>query len=960
MPRKNHNPCMFPSMFGPRKIAVCLGLLLAVACLIGTETNPLLAQADGDAPIVLNFEDASLAEFIPQVRDILGINCIIDPLVVGKVNIRTDPAKPILKKDLMAVFEVILRMNNAAIIKQGSHYHILPISSGIKAPIGVYDYSEFVKEPGPDKSDSDKPDTDKPGSGSQPVKPAPGNAAKPGTAPPAGTTKAAPQTKTPFSATASSAGSAPVPVNLPVPQLPSVKGADASASRELATHIIPLEFVPVADLVQIIGPFLSAGGNIVTYAKANLLIITDFRDNVQRIRQIINSLDGRVFDRTFVQLVKIKYYSVKEVAEDLAKVVASGAKDLNSGINIIPVERLNSVFIVANSSRAMEKIQSWIDRLDSPQGRSQQIFVYPVQNSTANNIASILSQLYSEGGGSGSSTTGSRQNQGRQSTLGGGGAGSRTSGGLSGGNSAFGGGGSGGLGSNIQLQGGQQLGPQLSGSLNIESGMISGSSGNMRIVVDDLNNSLVIYATQPDYEYLLQTVKLLDVLPRQVLIEAKIFMVTLTNELSMGVQWYFEKLGGVTTTDDDTTTSVRTRRTTDASIGASKAGQFMGSTVFQVLNAKQIAAGLTALRTKTNLKVLEAPSILALDGQQAKIEVGDEVPISTSTYSSALNVVNTNSYYNQIQYRPTGVILAVSPRITASGMVTMEIAQEVSQVTGGSDLTPKINKSSVQTSLIVRDGDGVVIAGVMRDSLSSTRATIPILGDIPILGRLFGSSARTTNRTEIVVIIEPRVIKDPTAHQEATLDLEGRYKDLRSLIRNKQRTFEKNRIEAEEIREKDAERDAKRDAERLKDAEEKEAKKKAEAEEEARKAAEKIRQEKEREEKLLREQQEKETKQKQEELKKNQKAEPKKADATVETPAGPATENAEKPAGQNAPSSIRALFHTASTTLPKKTETGAAQLEKTLSTTTTTVGKTLAAPTTTTTIPAPPKATPKP
>ncbi len=958
MPRKNHNSRMFPPMFGPRKIAVCLSFLLAVACLIGTETNPLLAQADGDAPIVLNFEDASLAEFIPQVRDILGINCIIDPQVVGKVNIRTDPAKPILKKDLMAVFEVILRMNNAAIIKQGSHYHILPISSGIKAPIGVYDYSEFVKEPGPDKSDSDKPDTGKPGS-SPSVKPAPGDAAKTGAAaPPAGTTKAAPQTKTPFSATATTAGSAPVPVNLPVPPLPSVKGADASAGRELATHIIPLEFVPVADLVQIIGPFLSAGGNIVTYAKANLLIITDFKDNVQRIRQIINALDGRVFDRTFVQLIKIKYYSVKEVAEDLAKVVASGAKDLNSGINIIPVERLNSIFIVANSSRAMEKIQNWIDRLDSPQGRSQQIFVYPVQNSTANNIASILSQLYSEGGGSGS-TSGSRQNQGRQSTLGGGGGGSRTSGGLSGGNSAFGSGGSGGLGSNIQLQG-QQLGPQLSGSLNIESGMISGSSGNMRIVVDDLNNSLVIYATQPDYEYLLQTVKLLDVLPRQVLIEAKIFMVTLTNELSMGVQWYFEKLGGVTTTDDDTTTSVRTKRTTDASIGASKAGQFLGGSVWQVMNAKQIAVGLTALRTKTNLKVLEAPSVLALDGQQAKIEVGDEVPISTSTYSSALNVVNTNSYYNQIQYRPTGVILAVSPRITASGMVTMEIAQEVSQVTGGSDLTPKINKSSVQTSLIVRDGDGVVIAGVMRDSLSSTRATVPILGDIPILGRLFGSSGRTTNRTEIVVIIEPKVIKDPTAHQEVTLDLEGRYKDLRNLIRNKQRTFEKNRIEAEEIREKDAERDAKRDAERLKDAEEKEAKKKAEAEEEARKAAEKIRQEKEREEKLLREQQEKETKQKLEELKKNQKVEQKKADATVDTPARPVPENAEKPADQNAPSSIRALFHTVSTTLPKKAETGAAQLEKTLSTTTTTVGKTLAVPTTTTTIPAPPKAAPKP
>ncbi len=777
----------------------------------GSRISWLEAQSDGETPVTLNFENADLTEIITFVGNTLGINFMVDPQVAGKVNMRTE--KPILKRDLFAVFETILKMNNAAIVKQGSIYQILPISSGIKIPLGVFDYSEYVK-PVPVKES--KPSVPTPGKSES--APAPGTSAPPVPSQP------------------------PVPANVPIPPLVSPRDAELFSDRELSTHIIPVEFVPIGEMQQVIAPFISNGGTMVTYVKANLLIITDFKDNVRRIRQIVSAIDGRVFDRTFVDLIKIKYYGVKEVAEDLAKVVASGAKDLNTGVNIIPVERLNSIFVVANSSRVLEKVQSWIDRLDSPQGRSQQIFVYPVQNSTAGNIAGILSQLYSEGGSGGTSSQ-SRQGSGRQSTLSNSMqqrssmSGSMGMGGMSGSMGMGGMGGmGGGLGSNIQLQS-QQLGPQLSGSLNIDSGMISGGSGSMRIVVDDLNNSLVISATQPDYEYLLKTIKILDVLPRQVLIEAKVFMVGLNNDLSMGVQWYFENLGGVTassgTGENTTTQNLRTRRTTDFSIGAATAGQLAGTTVFQVMNAKQLAASLVALQTKTTLKVLEAPSVLALDGQQAKIEVGDEVPISTSTYSNALNIVNTNSYFNQIQYRPTGVILAVSPRITASGMVTMEIAQEVSQVSGGQALTPKITKSSVQTTLIVKDGQGVVIAGVMRDSLSTSRSAIPFLGNIPILGFLFGTSTRSNVRTEIVVLIEAKVIKDPVAHQDATLEFEGRYEDLRKMVRKMQRTFAESSQEAEEQRLKDQEKKEKEEAEQEKKAQEKAEKQKAE---EARKA----------------------------------------------------------------------------------------------------------------------------
>jgi general secretion pathway protein D len=711
--------------------------------------QPVLGQVDGDTPVQLTFDNADLNEVINFVAETLSISIMVDPQVTGRVNIKMD--KPIKKRDLFAVFESILRMNNTTIVKTGLLYQIVPISSSVKLPSGVYDYSDFVGKLVPAPSSQAGPSPSRP-------------------APPAATPTPAP-------------GSQPAPAQptpLPVPPIPSAKDSELFSDGELAIHIIPVEFLPVNEMQQLIAPFLSNGGTMVIYQKANLLIITDFKDNVRRLRQIISALDGRIFDSTYIDLIKIKYYQVKEVAEDLAKVISGSAKSLDIGVTIVPIERLNSVLVVANSARALEKVHSWIDRLDTPQGRSQQTFIYQVQNSTANNIATILSQLYSEGGAQGSTTSGgaarpaqglsTRGSQQQQSTTG--------------------------------LSQPQQLGPQLKGSLDLGAGGSGGPGGAVKIIVDELNNSLVIQATEPDYEYILKTIRMLDVLPRQVLIEAKIFQVSLTDELSMGVQWFFEKLGGVKSSGSGSSATANTRikRTTVGAISRAAEGkpiQLGISSVFQVMNAKQLAADLIALRNITQVKVLEAPTVLALDGHEAKIEVGEEVPISTSTLSTAQQMSTNQSFFNQIQYRPTGVILVVNPRITASGMVTMEIAQEVSQAANVDTLTPKVSKSSVNTSLVVKDGEGVVIAGVIRENVSTGRSRVPVLGDIPILGYMFGHSSRSINRTEIVVILTPYVVRDPDQHKLATMEYEDQFQDIRNLIRSKQREFEKRRSNAE-------------------------------------------------------------------------------------------------------------------------------------------------------------------
>lgn len=749
------------------KAGCVVSFLILVLAVVPFEVS-IRAQVDGDVPVMLNFDNADLNEVINFVAETLGLSFIVDSQVAGRVTIKMD--KAIKKRDLFAVFETILRMNNTTIVRVGPLYEILPISSGVKLPIGVYDYSEFVSKP-----------AEKPGqTPTTPPPPAPTTGAQVPSAAPAPAPVAVPPAPAPgVQPAVPPAPPPPQQAAVPVPPIPSARDAELFGDGELAIHIVPVEFLPAEDMRSLIAPYLSNGGTMVIYQKANLLIITDFKDNVKRLRQIISALDGRIFENTFIDLIKIKYYAVKEVAEDLAKVIAGSAKDLNVGITIIPIERLNSILVVANSSRALEKVHSWIDRLDIPQGRTQQTFIYQVQNSTANNIATILSQLYAEGGPGAAPAAGAPAPTQPPGSRG------RT-----------------------QADRFQPtpLGPQLRGSLDVGAGGTGGPTGAIKIIVDELNNSLVIQASEPDYEYILQTIRLLDVLPRQVLIEAKIFEVDLTDDLSMGVQWFFERLGGVPAAGSGQTgtPAQRTRRTTDASIGINATGgQFSASTVFQVSNTKQVAASLFALRSKTKVRILEAPSILALDGKEAKIEVGQEVPISTSTLSTAQQVAANQSFFNQIQYRPTGVILAVNPRISASGMVTMEIAQEVSSVPTGETLTPRLSKSSVSTSVVVKDGEGVVIAGVIRENLSNSRNRVPILGDIPILGYLFGTSGRSLTRSEIVVLITPHVIKEPAQHTALTLDYEAQLKEVRNLIRSKQRELAKHRAEAEKQREKD-------------------------------------------------------------------------------------------------------------------------------------------------------------
>ncbi len=502
---------------------------------------------------------------------------------------------------------------------------------------------------------------------------------------------------------------------------------------ELTTYIIPAEFMPSGELAKLLDEFKTDKTLIINYETNNILIITDFKDNLRKLLDIIKILDSGYFEVNKVELIPIRFNKAEDVAKDLEAVFGGGSQ--NSGIRFIPIPRMNSVLAVCRSPKALEAVYKWVDKLDAPSAHGLETFVYKVENTTATNIADILSQLFSD---MGAQTVSAGSAQRAVSTSETGPAGLPT--------------------------GGQSISPQLRGTTKGGEGTpIQGLSGNVKIITDELNNNLIIQGTQADYEFLLRTIKKLDTLPRQVLIEAKVIRVDLVGALSMGVSYYLQ---GRSNKYPPTTGAIQWSNAD----GAGPVGLSLNTLkVFGLNGSREVQVMITALETMSKVQIMESPTVLVLDGNEANINVGQEIPIATSTFSNPYltggTTDQTTPTYNptntQIQYRSTGVNLSVAPRISATGVVTLEVAVEVSSPGSAADGlagSPPINRAVVQTTMVVQDQASVVIAGLIHDNQNSSRSAVPLLGHIPILGWLFGTTTNDSNRSELIVILTPQVV----------------------------------------------------------------------------------------------------------------------------------------------------------------------------------------------------------
>lgn len=706
-----------------------------------------------ESGVGLKFESVPINRVINSVMQELGYSYVIDPEVQGSVSIYTSGKIP--RDELFEVLEQLLMMNSIAIVEQSNGlFAIVPIAESPTIPHDIHtSFSSGAS------------------AGQEAVAEEEGSAAE----------------------GQDGAVSAETP-EVTSPDRVESPGVELSAEKGVITYIIPLNYIVSEHMLQMAQVFLTPGATVVDFQPGNILMITDHRKNVEQVLELVELLDTNYFEFNRVELIPIRYHQAVAVAEDLAKIFSSG--EAAAGVRIVAIERLNSILVVTRNGQVYEEVKGWIDKLDIVPSATSNIktHVYNVENNTAVQIAQILAELYRDGYGmpsstspAGSGTTGTQNQQGTSGYQGnagfvsgssgyggygssgygsyGGGYGGSSYGGYGGyggssyggyGGSSYGGYGGSSYGGYGGFGGSRQLGPQLSQS---SRSTIRGiMAGNVKMVVNEFSNSLIIQGTEADIQFMLNTIEQLDVLPRQVFIEAQIFSVELTNDLSYGISAFLQEQGsGV----DGTTIGPAT--TASVSDGALSA-----ITRIAIGGERELQTILNALRAKTDVELLEAPRVLAMDGTQASINIGAEVPVTSASYGDPLISGSTN-FVNSISYRSTGTTLQIVPRISASGIVSMDMVMEVSSA-AGTALTPTINRNYIQTSLIVGDGQTIGLGGIISDSENNSQSRVPLLGDIPILGALFGKTEKSTRRYEMVIFITPHVVKNLPSVAEMTLE----------------------------------------------------------------------------------------------------------------------------------------------------------------------------------------------
>ncbi|MCW5892309.1 MAG: hypothetical protein KIT14_17445, partial [bacterium] len=316
----------------------------------------------------------------------------------------------------------------------------------------------------------------------------------------------------------------------------------------------------------------------------------------------------------------------------------------------------------------------------------------------------------------------------------------------------------------------------------------------VRIVADEVTNSLVTLATKRDYQLILDVVRRIDVVPRQVLLEVTIAEVMLTKDLEFGIQWAIAE-GNLKTSNpaNNKQGDIFLNRGGPAFPGSRGLGGYIGDAVrvpsqgaFAVITDREnFQIFINSLATKTDVKMLSAPHILAADNREAHILVGQSIPILTSTASAVLTGT-AGSTVNSIQYRDTGKILTVLPQVNSKGLVNLQIRQEVSAVASpsfGATNSPSFSTREAETTLVVQDGNTVLIGGIIDDTLSRNTSGFPYLMDVPVLGRFFRSDSDSIQRTELLITITPYVILNREQAVDVTDDFSSRIHGLQALRR---------------------------------------------------------------------------------------------------------------------------------------------------------------------------------
>jgi general secretion pathway protein D len=669
----------------------------------------------------LNFENTPVTTVAKVVLgDILGTGYTIDPRVQGTVSLVS--VKPVPKSDVIFVLENALRLSGVVLVRDTAGYRLTPLGDAV-------------------------------GSG-------------------------------------------------------RVDAAAASPEPGYGVSVVPLQYVSAQAVVKLLDSFATKPGTVRADTTRNILLIQGSGAERRAAVDTVLSFDVDWMRGQSVGIYPIVNSAPEPIITELEKIMDSGDSGLSqSVVKFQPISRLNAILVVSRKPALLRTAATWIKRLDNADTGRTSVHVYRVKYGEARQIARVLTEMFIGGSssasldsasnqiapGSGLSATSSGDRLSLNSNSGGSSSsvfGSRSGTG-GGGGSGFGGSGFGGTPTAAGNAAGAGAGTGLGGLA--DSGSSSAGGGKpvlqgVRITADTVNNTLLIYADQENYRIIQSTLQQVDQPQLQVAIDATIAEVTLTDELAYGVQFYLtsHNLGlkpdngsALNTQSGASTTAATTTATGTAAAAGTVANAFINRALpgfnFLIGSEAQPSAILDALHTVTTVKVLSNPSLVVVNNQSATLQVGDVVPVSTG---SATVLTTSNTVVNTIDYRNTGIILRVSPRINLNGNVRLDVEQEISNVSPqtAASLTPTVSERKVKSSISVATGQTVLLAGLISEQQNKGRNGIPGLDQIPGLGDAFAHQDYKTTRTELIIFIRPQIIRDGTdAHYVA--------EELRSKLR---------------------------------------------------------------------------------------------------------------------------------------------------------------------------------
>lgn len=520
---------------------------------------------------------------------------------------------------------------------------------------------------------------------------------------------------------------------------PSSQGAGYS------NVIVPLSYIGAQEMADILRPVAPEAAFVRIDSNRNLLVLAGTRNQISGWMDIISTFDVDQLAGMSVGIFPLDNSLAEDINTALGQLLGSTgegeeatATPLAGLVRVVPIERLNSILVVSPRTHYIEQIRTWIERLDQAQNSSGEstLYIYPVQNGNAVQMAQLLSQIFGGSNAAGSSDTSNRN--------------SGVAPGLTQMNTDSGSSGTGmpDTGSDQQNSGG-----------NFDLG------NNIRVVADNFNNALLIYAPRREYDKIRNALERLDIVPTQVLIEASIIEVTLTDDLEFGVEWNFR----------DNLSNGRTG-TGSLNLGdSSNIGPRVPGFSYSVTdNAGAVRAVINALAERSLVNVLSTPSIMVQDNHTAAIHVGDQQPVQSAIQLSEIGQTSS------IEYRDTGVKLEVTPSVNAGDLVTMDIFQSVTDVGPVDTATEQRSflERNISSRVAVRSGESVVLGGLIRDNSSRGRAGLPFLLDIPVIGHLFGRTTNASSRTELLVFITPRVLRNEQDLRDISVEMRSRMQGL--------------------------------------------------------------------------------------------------------------------------------------------------------------------------------------